>query len=100
MKAKILALLVLLTVAFVSPAWAAGARGETPKTSSAETTFEKPRVAMPRGPALGSTEEERRYAAREAKSEDAKKYRAGDVLVISGTAIAIILLVIVILILI
>lgn len=57
-------------------------------------------ASPPRGAALGSREEEARYAAREASSVGAKNYRAGDVIVISGTALVIILLVILIIVLI
>lgn len=54
----------------------------------------------PRGVAMGSRTEEQRYAAREAASPDAKKYRAGDVIVISASALAIVLVIILIIILI
>ena len=49
--------------------------------------------------AIGSRAEEDTYAARESTSAEAKKYRAGDVIVISGTALAVILLVVLIIVL-
>jgi predicted double-glycine peptidase len=50
--------------------------------------------------ALGTRAEEESYAARETASPEAKKYRAGDVIVISATTLAIILLIVIIIILI
>jgi predicted double-glycine peptidase len=49
--------------------------------------------------AIGTRVEQDSYAARETTSAEAKKYRAGDVIVISGTALAIILLVVLIIVL-
>lgn len=47
-----------------------------------------------------SRAEEARYALREAKSPDARHYRAGDVIVISASAVAVVLLVVLLVILI
>jgi hypothetical protein len=58
------------------------------------------RASPARGVALGTHGEDQRYAAREAASPEAKKYRGGDVVVISASAVAIVLLVVLILILI
>jgi hypothetical protein len=58
------------------------------------------RANVTQGVARGTPSEDQRYASREAASPDAKKYRGGDVVVISASAIAIILLVVLILILI
>ena len=49
---------------------------------------------------FGARTDEQRYAAREAASPEAKKYRGGDVIVISATALAIVLLVVLIIVLI
>lgn len=49
---------------------------------------------------MGSRLEEQRYAAREASSPDAKKYRAGDVVVISASAVAVVLIIVLIILLI
>jgi predicted double-glycine peptidase len=54
----------------------------------------------PASPALGSMTEAQRYAAREATSAEAKKYRGGDYIVISASALAVILLVVLIIVLI
>lgn len=54
----------------------------------------------PKGAALGSNAEEKRYAARAAESTEARNFRGGDVIVISATTLAIVLLVILILVLI
>ena len=54
----------------------------------------------PKGVSLGSAQDEKRYAAREATSPEAKNYRGGDVIVISATTALIILLVVLIVVLI
>lgn len=48
----------------------------------------------------GTRMEEKRYAAREAASPEARNYRGGDVLVISASAVAVVLLVVLIILLI
>ena len=58
------------------------------------------RATPTRGAALGTPIDDQRYAAREAASPEAKKYKGGDVIVISASAVAIVLLVVLILILI
>ncbi len=58
------------------------------------------RATPARGAALGTPGEDQRYAAREAASPDAKKYRGGDVIVISASAVAIVLLIVLLIILI
>jgi predicted double-glycine peptidase len=68
----------------------AGATESVPKAASAPSS----------STALGSLTETQTYAAREAASPDAKKYRGGDVIVISASALAVILLVVLIIILI
>lgn len=74
------------------------------KSGERSVTNQPPSVqssgTVPRGVAMGSRSEEQRYAAREASSPDAKKYRAGDVIVISASAVAIVLIIILIIILI
>lgn len=57
------------------------------------------RAPLPKGASPGSIADEKRYAAREAASPEAKTFRGGDAIVISTTAVAIILLVIIIIIL-
>lgn len=99
MKRKLIATVGFLTMALAAPAYA----GDTRLTSSTASTSDasRPRaVGVPRGTSLGSSADEAKYAAREAASPDAKKYRGGDVIVISVTAVAIILLVVIIIILI
>jgi predicted double-glycine peptidase len=74
-----------------------------PETGAAiaSTTESVPKAAtLPPSTALGSLTEAQTYAAREATSPDAKKYRGGDVIVISASALAVILLVVLIIILI
>jgi hypothetical protein len=56
--------------------------------------------AVPKGTALGARADEARYASREAASPEARKYRGGDVIVISATALVIVLLVVLIIVLI
>jgi hypothetical protein len=57
-------------------------------------------TSVPESATLGSSAEEKRYAARAAESPDARKFQGGDVIVISATTLAIVLLVILILVLI
>ncbi len=56
--------------------------------------------APPQGTALGARSDEARYAAREAVAPQAKKYRGGDVIVISASVLVVILLVVLIIVLI
>lgn len=97
-RTRIFAALGLLTLALAAPAGAADGRA----TNSGAGTTESVQMAasVPRGATLGSRAEEQRYAAREAASPEAKKYRAGDVIVISVTTAALIVLVVVLLIII
>jgi len=57
-------------------------------------------ASLPSGTSPASLSDAERYAAREATSPDAKKYRGGDYIVISASVLAVILLVVLILILI
>ena len=57
-------------------------------------------ASLPAGTAPVSLTDAQRYAARETASPDAKKYRGGDYIVISASALAVVLLVVLILILI
>jgi predicted double-glycine peptidase len=57
-------------------------------------------AGLPSGTSPASLTDAQRYAAREATSPDAKKYRGGDYIVISASALAVVLLVVLILILI
>jgi len=95
MYKRLFALTALLAVFLTTPAWALPVSSSNNPPATARTT-----LTVPRGVSLGSRDEDHRYASQEAKSPDAKKYRGGDVIVISATALAIILLVVVILILI
>jgi Flp pilus assembly protein TadB len=91
MKLKHLATLLVLAVALVFPARAQAT--ERTHTRPAATVIAKSKVAKtPSQRSRGSRADENRYAAREKASNDAKKYRAGDVIVISATAAIIILL--------
>jgi hypothetical protein len=59
----------------------------------------EPMPAGPSAPSRGSQTEDLRYAERERSSPDAKRYRAGDTVVISATVAIIVLLGIIIIIL-
>ncbi len=56
-------------------------------------------TSLPPSTSLGSLTEAQRYAAREATSPEAKKYRGGDYIVISASALVVILLVVLIILL-
>jgi predicted double-glycine peptidase len=75
---------------------------ETSAVGSGDVEAEDvPRVAsVAHDTALGSSAEQQSYAAREAASPEAQKYRAGDVIIISGATLLIILLVVLIIVLI
>ncbi len=97
MQTKIIAILTLLIMFVASAARAV--------TDSVLNNPEQPsqiavRASPPRGVSLGTHSEDQRYAAHESASPDAKKYRGGDVIVISATALIIVLLAVIILILI
>lgn len=95
MHKLLIALIALVISSLAAPAWATN---ETVvKDANAQVQI---RVNAPQGVVLGSLDEDQRYASQEAKSPDAKKYRGGDVIVISATALVVILLVVIILILI
>ena len=91
MTLKHLATLLVLAVALVFPARAEAT--ERTHARPAVTTIAKSPVAKaPSHRSRGSRADEDRYAAREKASNDAKKYRAGDAIVITATAAIIILL--------
>jgi hypothetical protein len=91
MTLKHLATLLVLALALVCPAPAqATERAQTPPAATATA---KPKATnTPRLPSRGTRADEHRYAQREKASNDAKKYRAGDTIVITATAAIIILL--------
>jgi len=95
MQKRLIPLIALIGAILTTPAWAG-----TQTVESSPQTQVQTRSSTPQGVKLGSRDEDQRYASQEAKSPDAKKYRGGDVIVISATALAIILLVVIILILI
>ena len=99
MKKRFAALLgVMLDMGAVSaPALAA----ETASSSTTATSAGAPGAAanVPSGVSLGSSADEARYAAREAATPEAKKYKGGDVIVISVTAVVVVLLIVVIILL-
>ena len=95
MQKRLISLIALIGSILTSPAWAG-----TQSVESSPQTQVQARSSAPQGVQLGSRDEDQRYASQEAKSPDAKKYRGGDVIVISATALVIILLVVIILILI
>jgi hypothetical protein len=87
----------LLSLALAAPVVTAEARADTEPAGSTATS------AAPlghRGAAPGTRAEEQRYAKKAAASPDAKKFRGGDVVVISASALAIILAVVLIIVLI
>jgi hypothetical protein len=91
MKLKNLAVLFALALALVFPA--AAEASERTQSKPAVTATAKPKVVPARrAPSRGSRADQNRYAAREKASDDAKKYRAGDVVVITATGAIIILL--------
>jgi predicted double-glycine peptidase len=72
-----------------------------PDGASAAAGVSAPQAAsIPLGATAGALSDAERYAAREATSPDAKKYRGGDYIVISASLLAVVLLVVLILILI
>ena len=87
-------LLALITLAFAAPAAARG-NEMNPRGAPAPTVVQtQPRgiATQPRAP-HGSRADQQRYAAREAQSKNAKKFRGGEpVVVITATAAIIILL--------
>jgi hypothetical protein len=96
MKLKPVAAGCVLALCSASPAFA------QTTTATAESVAIEGHAAAPvppKGVSLGSSEEAKRYAAREEASPEARNYRGGDVIVLSATAVAIILLVVIILIL-
>lgn len=95
-RSAIFALLSMTTLGL--PALAASAPGSLAVGRTEQTAEAAPGV--PRGTSLGSRDEERAYAAREVASPDAKKYKGGDVIVISATALVVVLLIVLIIVLI
>jgi predicted double-glycine peptidase len=69
-------------------------------TATVATATAPSAVSLPPSTPLASLTDSERYAAKEATSPDAKKYRGGDYIVISASALAVVLLVVLILILI
>jgi hypothetical protein len=92
------ALATLMLGAMSAPAHAAEATTSSPMVTTSEA--HRTAVNVPSGVSRGSSAEEARYAAREAATPEAKKYKGGDVIVISATAVAIVLLVVLIIVLI
>lgn len=84
----------LLSLSAATAAYAA------PLATPADASVSVSAAHAPVGAVPGSRSEERRYAAREASSPQAKDYRGGDVIVISASALAVILLVILVIVLI
>lgn len=68
--------------------------------SRALTTANESVVVVPKGATPGSTVDQKRYAERASKSADARNFRGGDTIVISASALAVILLVVLIIVLI
>ena len=99
MTLKHLATPLVLAVALVVPA-RAEATERTHARPAVTAVAKSPAANTPRQPSRGSRADENRYAAREKASNDAKKYRAGDAIVITATAAIIILLGVIILLLI
>jgi hypothetical protein len=95
MKTQRFATFSLLTLALVSPVYAANPGQSAPPAKSEPARSER----APPGTVAGSDAEDRRYALREAASPDAKNYKGGDVVVISVTTAVIVLLAVIILIL-
>jgi hypothetical protein len=85
----------LLALALSSAALPAAAGDSRALTTASESV-----VVVPRGATPGSTADEKRYAQRAAKSQDARNFRGGDTIVISASALAVILLVVLIIVLI
>jgi hypothetical protein len=101
MKLTSITLPFLLALSFAFSAAAA----ETPTTTTGApdtNVVVNSRVVTPApaGVSLGSTEDQKRYAAREVASPNAKNFKGGDVIVIGASALVVILLVVVIIILI
>jgi hypothetical protein len=95
---KIAAALILTSGLVTSTHAASATEGSAHKAGRTDQQTQV--LTTPRATSLGSPDEERRYAAREAASPAAKNYRAGDVVIISASALAVILLVVLIIILI
>jgi hypothetical protein len=91
MTLKHLAPLLVLAAALVFPA-PAEATGRTHARPAVTAIAKSPVAQTARQPSRGSRADENRYAQREKASNDAKKYRAGDAIVITATAAIIILL--------
>jgi hypothetical protein len=100
MRLRTLATLVLTILALAAPA-TAGVNTMNPRGAPTSETRIPPAKSNPAPRATrGSPNDEQRYKAREAKAKNAKKYRAGDTVVIGVTTAIIILLGIIIIILI
>ncbi len=94
MKLRVFTLAGLLSLSAAASSYAA------PLATPAGAAVAVEGARAPAGTLPGSRSEERRYAAREASSPQAKDYRGGDVIVISASALAVILLVILVIVLI
>ena len=100
MRLRTLATLVLTILALAAPA-TAGVNTMNPRGAPTSETRMPPAQSSPAPRATrGSPNDEQRYKAREAKAKNAKKYRAGDTIVIGVTTAIIILLGVIIIILI
>lgn len=100
MNLKTLATVVLTSLALSAPATAA-VNTMNPRGAPAAETRTPPAKSSPAPRATrGSPADEQRYKARDAKAKNAKKYRAGDTIVIGVTTAIIILLGVIIIILI
>jgi hypothetical protein len=93
MKLRRLATLVLTILALAFPA-AAGVRSAPTETQTPPASVTTPgKSALTARTPRGSRADEKRYAARDAASKNAKKFRGGEpVIIISATAAIIILL--------
>ena len=98
MKTERFLALCLVALSLLATPVAAQARRIDASSGSAEQKPAAPPAPSPR--AFGDPADEARYAAREAASPDAKKYRGGDVIVIGASTLAVILIVVLIIVLI
>ena len=99
MDPRKLATVVLLALSLLCPA-SIHARSVNSPVARGEASVAAPTViAAPRAPLRGSKADERRYAERERGSRNARRFRAGDAIVITATAAIILLLGIIIILL-
>lgn len=98
MQTKLTASMAVLMLSLAAPQVRGESPTEPPRAQVQDEGLARPNA--PKGATLASKAEDDHYAAREAKSPDAKQYRGGDVIVISATTVAVILLVVLVLLLI